>query len=169
MRPEIKYGLLTGAGLCLWIYAEFFFGLHTSHQEIGRYSGVLSHLVPLGMLYLLLRAKRDSSPDGRLELADGIWSGVAASLFAALLVYGFAVAYNLYFDPDWIDNALAWKVARWRAQGIAETDIRQQITFFRHANNPAGLLTSTLATIVLPGTIFSLGLTVFLRRQSGRH
>ncbi len=168
MRPEIKYGLLAGAGMCFWICAEFFLGLHASRHEIGQYSGVLSNLILLGMLYLLLRAKRDASPGRRLEVAEGIWSGVAASLIAALIVYGFAVAHNLYFDPGWIDNALDWKVARWRAQGIAETDIRRQITFFRHTNSPTGLLTSTLATVSLTGAIFSLGLTLFFRQRSRR-
>lgn len=165
MKPEIKYGLCTGAGLCLWLIAEYLLGFHTTRLEIGEYSGYFSCIVPLVMLFLMLKLKRDAALGGRLDLGQGIWSGVAASFIAGLIACGFMVVYNQFINPGWLDNALDWKVAQMRAQGLAEPDIRRQITFSRQANSPAGLIATTLAGMTLMGAIFSLGLTLILRRR----
>ena len=165
MKSEIKYGLITGAGVCLWIIAEHLLGFHTTRHEIGEYSGYFSSLVPLVTLFLLLKGKRETAFDGRLGLVQGIGSGLSASLIAAMLVYCFMVAYNQFINPGWLDNALDWKVAQMRAQGGAETDIRKEITFYRRANSPAGLIATTLVGMTLMGAIFSFGLTLLLRRR----
>lgn len=165
MKPEIKYGLITGAGVCLWIIAEYLLGFHTTRLEIGEYSGFFSTLVPVVTLFLLLKGKREAAADGRLGLGQGVCSGLFASFIAALIVYCFMFVYNQFINPGWLDNTLDWKVAQMRAQGLAEIDIRKEITFYRQANSPAGLIVTTLVGMTLMGAIFSLGLTLLLRRQ----
>ncbi len=165
MNPEIKYGLITGAGVCLWIIAEYLLGFHTTRPEIGEYSGFFSNLIPLITLFLLLKGKHKSVTDGPLRVGQGLSSGLYASFIAALIVYVFLLAYNQFINPGWLDNALDWKVAQMRAQGVTETDIRKQITFYRQANSPAGLLATTIVGMTLVGASFSFGLTLLLRRQ----
>ena len=165
MRPEFKWGLIMGASLCLWIIAEYYFGLHTPHVNLGQYPGYLSNLVPVAGLFLLLREKQSTAFNGHLDLSQGLVAGLAASFIGALIVYGFMLAYNQWINPDWVDNALAVKVAALRAQGIDEIKIRGEITFFRHANGPFGMLASTLLTLTITGGIISFFLTLLLRRQ----
>ena len=76
MRPEFKYGLISGTGLCLWTVAEHYFGFHATHWEIGEYTGYLSNLIPLITLFLLLRQKQNAAHDGQLTIAQGIASGL---------------------------------------------------------------------------------------------
>ena len=164
MKPEFKYGLISGTGVCLWIALEYWLGFHTSRPEIGAYTGLLSNLIPLVALFLLLRAKRAMIYDGRLSLGAGIGSGMLASFVAALLVYSFLVAYSHYINPTWIEQALETKVAQLRAQQVAETAIQDKITLYRGAYSPVGLVATIIVGMTLMGGIFSLGLTLLVRQ-----
>lgn len=165
MRPEFKYGLITGIGICLWITAEYYLGLHTTHPEVGEYTGYFSNLIPLVVLFLLLREKGAATYDNRLTLGQGIATGLAASFIGALIVYAFMLAYNQWINPEWVDNALAVKVAALRAHGVGEIQIRREITIFRQANGPLGMIVSTILGLTVMGGIISLVLTLLLRLQ----
>lgn len=168
MKPELKYGLLNGAGVCLWIALEYLLGFHTTRPDIGAYAGFFSNLIPLTTLFLLLRAKRAAIYDGRLSLGTGIGSGVTASFIAALIVYSFLVAYAHFINPTWIDQTLEIKVAQLRAQHVAEAAIQEKITLYRNAYSPRGLVASIIVGLTLMGGIFSLGLTLLLRQLPHR-
>ena len=163
MSPEFKYGVVAGAGISLWIAVEYHLGLHTTHVEIGEYTGYFANLIPLGAFFLLLRQKQASSSDGRLSLGRGVASGLLASFVSALIVYGFMVIYNRWINPYWVDNALAVKVAQQRAHGLSEIEIRRQITFYRQSNSPMGLIATTLLGLTVMGGFISLALTLLLR------
>ena len=163
MKPELKYGLIAGTGICLWIIVEYCLGLHTAHLEIGEYTGYFSNLIPVLTLFLLLRKKQSAIYDGRLTLGQGIASGLVASLVSASLVYCFMVIYNNLINPNWMDYALTAKVAQLRAHGVAEVNIRQQIKFYQQANSPVGLISTTLLGLTVMGGLISLVLTLILK------
>jgi hypothetical protein len=168
VRPEFKYGLICGAGVCLWIALEYVLGFHTTHPEIGAYTGLLSNLIPLVTLFLLLRKKRAAIYDGRLSLAAGIFAGAWASFIAALIVYSFLVLYTHFINPTWVDQALELKVVQWRAQHLAERNIQEQITTFREAYTPSGLILTIIVGMTVMGALFSLGLTLAVRQLPHR-
>ncbi|SDR67488.1 DUF4199 domain-containing protein [Opitutus sp. GAS368] len=168
MRSELKYGLISGAGLCLWITLEYLFGFHTTRPEIGAYTGLLSNLVPLTTLFLLLRAKRAAVYDGRLSLGAGIWAGVFASFVAALLVYSFLVTYSHFINPTWIDQVLEAKVAQQRAAHVSEAIIQEGITATRDAYTPGGLVLTIIVGMTLMGGLASVGLTLLVRQLPHR-
>jgi hypothetical protein len=168
VKPELKYGLLNGAAVCLWIALEYLLGFHTTRPEIGTYTGLLSNLIPLTMLFLLLRAKRATVYDGRLSLGSGIGAGLTASFVAALVVYSFLVTYSHYINPTWIDQALETKVVQLRAAQVAEPVIQDKITLYRNAYSPLGLVASIIVGMTLMGGLFSLGLTLLVRRLPHR-
>lgn len=164
MRPELKYGLIAGAGVCLWIMGEFLLDFHTTRLEIGAYSGFFSALIPLTALFFMLRRQRDSAPDGRLTLWPGVKSGLQAAFISGVIVYGFMLAYNQFINPGWLDHALDWRVAQLRADGVAEPAIRKKIKFYRQMNGPVGTLLRSVGGTTVMGGIYSAGLTLLLRR-----
>jgi hypothetical protein len=166
MKPELKYGLITGTGVCVWIIAGRRLGIHSTWFEIGGARGIFCSLIPMLALILLLKRKQEAAADGRLGLGQGIGSGLAASFFSAVLVYCFLVTYNQFINPGWVDDALDWKVSQMRAQGLAEAGIRKEIIFYRQINSPAGLLVTTLVGMTLLGTVLSLVVTLLLRGRS---
>ena len=166
MRPELKYGLITGAGVSLLLGTGYVLGSHGIRLALGQYGGYFSGLVILVALVPLLRQKQAGAPGGRLGFVQGIYSGLLASLVAALLICSLLFAYNRFVNPYWLDDALDWRVARMRAEGITETEIRREITFYRQAVSPPGLVTSTLLGMPLMGGFFSLALIIYLRPRS---
>lgn len=168
MKPELKYGLISGAGVCLWILGEFLLGFHTTRLEIGAYSGYFSGVIPLTTLYFLLKGRRDAAPDGRLALWTGIKSGLHAAFISGVIVYAFMFAYDSFINPGWMDHALDWRVARLRAEGITEIAIREQIKTYRQLTSPVGCLLSIVAGTTVMGGIFATGLTLLLRRRPRR-
>ena len=115
-----------------------------------------------------MRLKQSFAPDRPLALSRGLASGLIASLTAAVVVYAFTVAYRQFINPGWIDNVLEWKVAQMRAAGLAEEAIRSEITVFRQANSPIGLIATTLVGTTLLGGLFSMAVSLLLRRKFDR-
>jgi len=163
VKPEFKYGLINGAGVCLWIALEYLLGFHTTRPDSGAWTGLLSNLIPLTTLFLLLRTRRAAIYDGRLTLGTGIGSGILASFVASLLVYSFLVSYSHFINPTWIDQALELKVVQWRTEDLAEVAIQQKITLYRQAYTPFGLISTIIVGMTLMGGIFSLVLTLLVR------
>lgn len=164
MNTEFKYGLVCGIAVCLWIALEYALGLHTTRPDIGAYTGLVSNLIPLVALYLLLQKKRAAVYDGRLSLGAGIRAGVVMSFVASLLVYCCLVSYTHFINPTWIDHALETKVAAWRSAFLPEKTIQERITLYRNAYTPGGLLNTVIVGMTLMGGLFSLVLTLLVRR-----
>ncbi len=169
MKSELKYGLVTGAILSLVLGAGYLLGSHGVRLALGKYGAVGSSVALVAMLVPLLRQKRAAAPDGRLSLVEGTSAGVFASLVAALVVCSLLFAYNRYINPDWLDNALDWRVARMRADGISELEIRREITLYRQTGSPPGLLATTMLGMAVMSVILSLVLTVNLRPRPESH
>jgi hypothetical protein len=168
VKPEFKYGLITGGLLCLWIMLQYLLGLHSTRAALGAYTGYLSNLIPLVTLFLLLRRKRAAIYDGRLSLAAGIWAGLYASFVAALIVYCFLVSYTHFINPIWIEQALEQKVALWRTQQLTEPAIQENITRYRDGYTPVGLVGTTIVGMTLMGGLLGLGLTLLVRQLPHR-
>ncbi|HVU15831.1 MAG TPA: DUF4199 domain-containing protein [Candidatus Didemnitutus sp.] len=161
MTPEFRYGLIAGAGLCLWTLLEFVLGLHTVHFNAGEISGYLAGIVPFVCLWLLLRRRqRELGP--LFSIWVGLFSGVICSIVAAVVVYAFMVAYDLYLNPGWLDIALKNRVDAWRAAHIDEVEIRRMITAIRNTQSPIGLLVTYLGGVTLLGTLMTLVITSFM-------
>lgn len=165
MKPETKCGLLTGGGVCLWTLAEYLLGLHNERIAIGEYTGFFSALIPLTLLFILLKARRDTATGGLLTYGQGLKSGLHASLIGGLMVWAFMQVYNQFINPGWMDYALDWKVGQFRAQGMTEAAIREQIEFYQAMGSPIGCFLGIVAGAVLTGTVFSLLLTFILNRR----
>ena len=161
IRPELKYGLMAGAGVSLWFFAEYLLGLHTTRLALGEYSGRFSSLIPFLAIWTLLK-KQQAAFGPLFTLRRGLWSGLFTAFIAATVIYIFLSIYSQFINPGWLDHALNWKVAQLRSAQVPETEIRDQITFYRQANSPRGLLYSTLITWTLQGGFMALFLTIWL-------
>jgi hypothetical protein len=165
MRPEFKYGLAIGVGLSLWQFIAHSLGLHVFHQDVELWVGYVSNLVPAAALFLLIRQKQAEATNHRFTPGQAIASGMTASFLGAMIVFVFQMAYNRWINPDWIDNALTVKVAALRAHEVAEIAIRREITLFRQANNPIGLIIGIVLNLTVTGGIISAAIAILLIRQ----
>lgn len=164
MKPETKYGLLIGAGLCLWNLADFALGFHTTRFAQGESADYFSCVIPLSLLTVLLLKLRNAA--GGITLRQGVKSGLHAALVGGLTLYAFMLLYNRFINPGWMDAALEWRVAQWRAKGVTEFTIREQIDFYHKMNSPLGCFLTIVAGLAVMGALYSFLLALGLRRKS---
>jgi hypothetical protein len=156
VKPELKYGLLAGLAMSAWLLIEFWFGLHTTRLAARQYTNWVPDVIPVVMLYLLLKRRIISQNRYWLPAWEGMLHGLFASFFAALVYYIFLNYYQYFLNPTWVDNQLDWKVAYLRTAGATETDIRRQIVAMRQAFGPIGLALYIPAYTLLGGCVSAL-------------
>lgn len=117
IKPEIKYGLFMGLGVSLWIILEFLLGFHTTRMEIGRWSGYFSVIIPILCLYFGIQQTK----------AETYWQKVKAGIvmvsIASVIIALFFVVYNLFINPNWIEQGIALEKQQLTESGATEEEI----------------------------------------------
>ena len=161
MRPELKYGLWAALALCSWTLLEFALGCHTTRLGLGQYTNWGTEAIFAVMLYRLMQQRLASLQRYWLPVWEAMLYGLLASLVAALVFYIFLNFYKFFLNPSWLDLQLEWKVARLRAAGTAEPEIREQLAILRLAYTPVGLA-MFVPLYALGGAAFSAVVSLWL-------
>lgn len=110
MKPELRYGLLIGLGVSLWVLVEFLLGFHTKYMEIGQFTGYLSVIIPILALYSGLFVKRLEN------LSITYWqlvkTGMMMIILGALIISLFMGLYNTVIHPEWMQEGIALEKQR---------------------------------------------------------
>ena len=161
MRTEIKYGLITGIGVCLYVLLEYVLGFHTTYPEIGEYSGYFSSIIPILAIFFAIKEKRDNAFGGVINFGQAFFTGLVVTIISAFIITAFFGVYNNYINPEGMEYLTQWKEQQMRAENISEDEIAATIEQYNAMNNPM---------IIFAGT-FSMGLIItiifaFLLRRS---
>ncbi len=162
MRPEMKYGLIAGLGMSLWMLAEFLLGLHTTHLDLNTYTNWGTEVILFVILYLFLRQKMSVLQRYWLPVWEGFLYGALTSLVAGLLFCTFLNIYLRFINPDWPFHYLNWHVAKMRTAGQSEDSIRLFAGSFRWSVTPVGLAVNSIGLYTLLGALVSPVLTMWL-------
>ena len=165
MKTEIKFGLIAGIGVILWVMAEYFLGFHTTRFEIGRYSGYFSSLIPIAALYVALKTRRDKEQAGFLTIKQGVQSGFVISLIASVIITLFFLIYNNYINPEWIKLAMAWEKQQMLQHGASQAEIAAKMKQLEAMNSPMAQVLWGLVGTTGMGTLFSLVIAIVLKRK----
>lgn len=165
LKTEIKFGIITGTGLCLWILAEYLLGLHSTRMHIGEYTIYFSVIIPMVTIYLGLKEKRDKRLNGKFSFRSGIKAGLMISLIAAIITTLFLIFYFNYINPQYADIGVAFykgKIIQSGKTAIQQTEELENIKrMFGFINQ---LLFGVIGTIGT-GLIISAGVSYFLKKK----
>ena len=110
MKPELRYGLIIGLGVSLWVLVEFLLGFPTTRTDIGEFTGYLSVIIPILALYSGLFAKRMEN------LSITYWqlvkAGMMMVILGALIISLFMGLYNSVIHPEWVEEGIAFERER---------------------------------------------------------
>ena len=164
-KYEIKYGILTGAGICFWILLEFLLGFHSDKMNMGEYSLYFVVIIPLITIYRGIKEKRDSIFNGAISLNGGIKTGLMISLIAAVITAVFIIVYFNFIDPGFFERGIAYhaeKLLKQKETGYEITDKLMDIkAAFSFVNQ---LLFGILGTVGI-GFIISIIYSFVLRKN----
>ncbi len=159
MQLELKYGLITGFGVCLWVLLEFLLGFHSTHIELGRYTGYGASMIPMVTLYLALKEKAGKE---KLSWTMGLKTGINISIIAAVITTAFFLFYNHLINPGWM--RLAFYHGRSSMVGTPEELAMLEKQFEFYSSNLYQTVGGIFGTVLM-GIIISLIITFILRRR----
>ncbi|MFZ4622588.1 MAG: DUF4199 domain-containing protein [Bacteroidota bacterium] len=155
MNNELKYALLCGTALSLWVLIEFALGFHTTSLEIGQYSGFFSILIPIILIFSALQERQKQS-GSLLSWTVGIDSGFRIAFYSALLFTMFMVIYRLYINPDWLEATIEWQRKKLILGGASDDEIGRFMESSRTMNSlPVQIITGFVGSTTV-GVIVTL-------------
>lgn len=134
-KRAFLYGGLAALGVAVWTLLEFALGLHGARAEVGRYTGFLALVFPIGGIILALRAARRAGA-GRLGFRQGLAQGAAVTGVLSVLGAAFIWVYFAVINPGF------------REGGRTLDPAGQAITVLS-GSLMAGLIISALASLAL--------------------
>jgi hypothetical protein len=160
MNSVLKYGLSAAGATSLWLLLLWVLGLHTTHLGPGHYANYGAEII----LALWRSLFRQVHEDNRywLPVWQGLLRGLLTSLVAAMGVYIFLSLYLQFINRDYPDLYLEWQVARMRAAGESEEQVRAVARAYRWSTGPVGLPVTLGGMYLLFGFIASPILTLWL-------
>ena len=94
MKLALIYGIATGVATAMWMFAEYFLGLHNDPAGIGRWTGFFALIFPVAAAYVLVR--RDRKHSWSATLLQGIAFGASGGLTGGATIY----VYFAWLNPD---------------------------------------------------------------------
>lgn len=158
----MKYGLLAGTGMSVWMLGEYALGLHTRHIGISQFADWGTEVILLVALWFLLRLKLKDPGCYWLPVWKGVLHGMLASLVAGLVFCTFLNFYLRFINPEWSFHALTWRVSEMRAAGESEETIRDFARSFDWSLTPPGLAFYAIGVSSLIGAAASSVITLWL-------
>lgn len=165
LKTEIKYGIITGGGICLWILMEFLLGFHTEKMYIGEYTTYFVVLIPFFTLYLGIKEKRDKRNNGNISVFNGIRTGLMISLIATVIIALFLIIYLNYLNPNYAEIGMAYQRDKLLLNGKSNDEIALEMEsmkiMFSFINQ---FLFGTLGALA-SGFIISFAFSLFLKKK----
>jgi len=165
MKPEVKYGVFCGIGVSLWVVVEYLLGFHGKHMGIGEYSGYFSSIIPLVLIYLVLRERRHLWHHGSLTFWQGFQYGVILSLISAVIITTFFWIYNHFINPGWLDAATEYQRRKMLKAGAGEAEIRQKLDELQKYSRPAYQIVWNFIGTAGLGLLFTVIISLFMKKK----
>ncbi len=166
MRIEIKYGLLIGTGIVVWVFFEFLFGFHG--QRIAWYpliTNLAFLVIQLIGLFLALREKSIRSFNKHMPFWEGVKSGGIISAISGLLLAGFMVIYFRWINPGWTDFMTSYARQRIMTKTSDSLVIAQAADQARTYFGFHSFVFQSFLGMLIGGILISLIFCAFLKRK----
>ena len=163
-KLELKWGVILGLSVSLWIMVEFFLGFHTTRMNYGIYSGYVASLIPIVCLWYGIKEVKKTFP--HMRFLQGFASGLCMAFFAAFIVTGFLYVYNVYINPSWMENGYQFVASQLNASGLDQTHVATQLDELRMLYTLNGQLFAGFLGMLVQGLIISLAFGYMQRYRS---
>lgn len=163
MNTEVKYGLILGLGICAYTVLAHLLGFYTNNIAAGKYGDVAVTLIPIVILFLAIREKRDRN--GALTILQGIKTGVLVALISFPISSAFLWIYHHYINPNWLEFILAHERNTMTQAGLSAEVIATRLDLLRAGNSDFAQIVGGLVGISILGIVLSLVISLILRRK----
>lgn len=163
MNTEIKFGLILGFGICAYTLLAHLLGFYTTNIQTGKYADIVIMLLPVIVLFLAIREKRNRL--GSLSLLQGIKTGLLVALISFPISTAGLWIYHHFINPNWLEFILDYERDLMTRSGIGAAEIGAKLDAIRAGNSDFAQIVGGFVGTLILGLILSLIFSLILRKR----
>lgn len=149
-------------GIALIAYSALMYVLNLDSQGPASY---VSYLILIGGLAWGITQYRDKQNGGLISYGRSVGFGVQLSLFSGILLSFYLLIFFTYIDKEFIGNMIIKIEEAYYDAGMDDDQIEVAMGMMRKIYTPYTLSVFSVLGNVLMGLIFSLILSIFLKKE----
>lgn len=165
MKPEIKFGFLSGILLICWTLIQYLLGFHTTNLALGHYSGYFVYVILFVSLFLSLREKQIDY-NGHFSLRKGIRSGLFQLIITSTPASFFLFIYAYKINPFWVERLIVWQRENNTNLAVLHVVANEQNASAIILSNTEVYLCVYFLSTILVGGLFSFLISFYLINKS---
>jgi len=134
-------------------------------QSLNRSLGYIWLLVLIVVLYFMIKSYRDNYLKGFITYGQSLGAGVVIMLYYAIISAIFAFILYKFIDPNLTEKMLAMSEEAMVERGMPEAAMEQGLKVQQKMMTPVVLAISSVVSTMFFGTIMSLLISIFTRRE----
>jgi hypothetical protein len=133
--------------------------------SLNKTQGYVFILIQVVLLYLLIKSYRDNVKHGLITYGEAVGAGVIICLYYAIAMAVFTYILFALIDPGLIDKQLALTEEAMIKKGTPQAAIDAGMNFSKKIMKPGIMAPVSIFTTMIWGTILSLVVAIFVRKE----
>ena len=165
MRIEMKYGVMFGFAVMLYVMIEHVLGFNTTRHDIGEYTRFGAVIIPVIGVFVGIKMKRNRDLKGVMTFGEGIKAGVIIAVVQTTLTTIFFLFYGSLINPDFLNSVIEFQRQKMVLAGAAEAEITSAMDQLRTMYSFPVQPLFQMVIGLLYGVVFSALFSLFLRKE----
>jgi hypothetical protein len=159
-KSNLTNGLILG--LVGVVYSLLMYFLNLSLNKAQTY---VFMIIQITVLYFLLKSYRDNYRHGQITFGQSVGAGVIINLYYAVIMAIFTYILYTVIDPGLIAKQLAMTEEGMVKKGLPQATIDAGMAFTAKIMKPGIMAFSNIFFLALWGTIISLLVSIFIKKE----
>ena len=162
MKSAMTFGLIIG--LIIVIYSLL---LYMTDNFVSKNTilGLLQWVILAGGLYYGIKTYRDQHSEGYITYGRSLGLGVLISVFVGVIMGVFTYLLYTVIDPDLLEKTIKIAQEEMLKTGMSEQQVETASEMQRTITSPTIMLFSSIFTFAFFGTIISLIVSIFTKKE----
>ncbi len=163
-KGNFNWGLIMGFSMIIFSTVLYFL------DQIGNQKlGYISMIIMVVVLFLGIKAYRDTFLGGYITYGQVLGAGVIIGLYSAVISGLFTILLYKFIDPDLVNKLYAISENKMLEQGVSEGQIEVAMKLTKKFLNPYIMAAMGLFSSPFMAFIFSLILGIFMKNEGEKN
>ena len=162
-KTEVKWGIILGLSVSLWVFIEYLLGFHTTRISWGVYSGYVAPIVPLLCYWYGIKEKKSQLQS--MRFLQGFASGLMMAMIGAVIITGFFYVYLTAVNPHYLQDELSFINTSLTTGGMNSTEVASSMQDLAELYTFTGQLFQAFLGTLIQGAIVSAGFSYMQRSR----
>jgi hypothetical protein len=153
-------GAILGAGLLIFTLI-----LYMTNLTFSKGLGYISYLIIIGGIILGIKNFRDQEQQGFISYGRAVGAGVLTVVFASVIMAIFNFVLFKVIDPNLLEKGIEVARTQMMEKNLTDDQIEMALKMTRMIMSPAVMVIMTIIGNVFIGTIFSVIIAAFMKKD----